>query len=210
MDVTSLLNAGTNPLIRRDSTPGSTILLDAAAVLAASTSLPTPTHSPDKTPSRRGSSGSGNNGSRTPNSSGGSGRNRTPWDAGGYSLPLTIDTKFAALAAAAGGATGGPTAAAAAGGRPAILYHHESCSPASSDIDVTDGGITPASSTYGGLSSSFGGRAHSRSQSMSLSGSQSRSHSHARSESMASTTGSDMGGGAPPSSATPMNAAQPR
>ena len=77
MDVTSLLNAGANPMIRRDSTPGSSH--DSSTV--ASTAVPTP--SPEKTSSRRTS------GTRTPN------RNRTPWDAGGYSLPLTLDTKFA-------------------------------------------------------------------------------------------------------------------
>jgi hypothetical protein len=91
MDVTSLLNAGTNPMIRRDSTPGSSF--DAftghstGTSTVASTTVPTPSQSPEKIPSGRTS------GSRTPN------RNRTPWDAGGYSLPLTLDTKFNLTAA---------------------------------------------------------------------------------------------------------------
>jgi hypothetical protein len=83
MDVTSLLNAGTNPLNRRDSlelTP--TPSIDGSTV--ASTAVPTP--SPEKSPIRRLSD------PRAP-------RNRTPWDAGGYSLPLTLDTKFVATSA---------------------------------------------------------------------------------------------------------------
>jgi len=45
---------------------------------ATSTAVPTPERSPPRRTS----------GSRSPN------RNRTPWDAGGYSLPLTLDTKL--------------------------------------------------------------------------------------------------------------------
>lgn len=80
MDVTSLLNSSSAALQQRrsdsvdSSTPSAT-----AGTTAASTAVHTP--SPDRTPSRRTS------GSRSPN------RNRTPWDAGGYSLPLSLDTK---------------------------------------------------------------------------------------------------------------------
>lgn len=85
MDVTSLLNtgAGANSLIRRDSTPGSAI----EPSTVASTTVPTP--SPDsKSPFSRRISGV------TATTGGAPSRNRTPWDAGGYSLPLTLDTKF--------------------------------------------------------------------------------------------------------------------
>ncbi|KAK3327399.1 hypothetical protein B0T19DRAFT_161957 [Cercophora scortea] len=78
MDVTSLLNSSSAALQRRDSLDSSTPSA-IGGTTAASTAVPTP--SPDRTPFRRTS------GSRSPN------RNRTPWDAGGYSLPLTIDTK---------------------------------------------------------------------------------------------------------------------
>ncbi|KAM7184743.1 hypothetical protein V8F33_012822 [Rhypophila sp. PSN 637] len=78
MDVTSLLNSSSAALQRRDSVDSSTPSATGGTT-AASTAVPTP--SPDRTPSRRTS------GSRSPH------RNRTPWDAGGYSLPLSLDTK---------------------------------------------------------------------------------------------------------------------
>jgi len=83
MDVTSLLNsssaaAAAAALQRRDSVSSSTPSATGDTT-AASTAVHTP--SPDRTPPRRTS------GSRSPS------RNRTPWDAGGYSLPLTLDTK---------------------------------------------------------------------------------------------------------------------
>ncbi|KAK3326363.1 hypothetical protein B0H66DRAFT_157454 [Apodospora peruviana] len=78
MDVTSLLNSSSAALQRRDSVDSSTPSATGGTT-AASTAVPTP--SPERTPSRRTS------GSRSPN------RNRTPWDAGGYSLPLSLDTK---------------------------------------------------------------------------------------------------------------------
>ena len=81
MDVTSLLNVSSVGLNRRDSTASSSSAPSATGdTTAASTAVPTP--SPERTlHSGRGS------GSRSP------AKNRTPWDAGGYSLPLTIDTK---------------------------------------------------------------------------------------------------------------------
>lgn len=78
MDVTSLLNSSSAALQRGESVDSSTPSATGGTT-AASTAVPTP--SPDRTPSRRTS------GSRSPN------RNRTPWDAGGYSLPLSLDTK---------------------------------------------------------------------------------------------------------------------
>ncbi|KAK0635795.1 hypothetical protein B0T17DRAFT_503299 [Bombardia bombarda] len=78
MDVTALLNSSSAALQRSDSIESSTPSATGGTT-AASTAVPTP--SPERTHSRRTS------GSRSPN------RNRTPWDAGGYSLPLTLDTK---------------------------------------------------------------------------------------------------------------------
>ncbi|KAL8288873.1 hypothetical protein RB597_000790 [Gaeumannomyces tritici] len=92
MDVTALLNSGAKlgqlsqmaqlaqlgprgePL---DLTPTPSVISNTTA---ASTGVATPP--PEKSPSRS------NSESRTPN------RSRTPWDAGGYSLPLTLDTKM--------------------------------------------------------------------------------------------------------------------
>jgi hypothetical protein len=81
MDVTSLLNSSSaaQQLQRRDSVDQTPTPSATGGTTASSTAVPTP--SPERTPSRRTS------GSRSPN------RNRTPWDAGGYSLPLTLDTK---------------------------------------------------------------------------------------------------------------------
>ncbi|KAK4453755.1 hypothetical protein QBC34DRAFT_192982 [Podospora aff. communis PSN243] len=88
MDVTSLLNsssaaaaaaAAAAALQRRDSVESSTPSATGDTT-ASSTAVPTP--SPERTPPPRRTSGS-----RSPV------RNRTPWDAGGYSLPLTLDTK---------------------------------------------------------------------------------------------------------------------
>lgn len=61
-----------------DVTPTPSVV-DGTTVCSSAVQTP----SPEATPSRRTS------GSRTPN------RSRTPWDAGGYSLPLTLDTKSA-------------------------------------------------------------------------------------------------------------------
>lgn len=77
MDVTSLLNSSSAALQRRDSI-GSSTPSATGDTTATSTAVPTP--SPGQSPSGRTS------GAVSPN------RNRTPWDAGGYSLPLTLDT----------------------------------------------------------------------------------------------------------------------
>ncbi|KAK3377885.1 hypothetical protein B0H63DRAFT_228974 [Podospora didyma] len=102
MDVTSLLNSSSVALQRRDSVASSTPSATGDTT-ATTTAVPTP--SPDRTPSRRTS------GSRSPI------KNRTPWDAGGYCLPLTLDTKSIQSAAIARPAfygespTDGPTSA---------------------------------------------------------------------------------------------------
>ncbi|KAI0134669.1 ORP1 protein [Xylariales sp. AK1849] len=83
MDVTSMLNsasAAANRETQESADPTSTPSA-VGGTTACSSAVQTP--SPESTPSRRTS------GSRTPN------RSRTPWDAGGYSLPLTLDTKMA-------------------------------------------------------------------------------------------------------------------
>ncbi|KAK3995138.1 hypothetical protein QBC44DRAFT_390399 [Cladorrhinum sp. PSN332] len=84
MDVTSLLNVscagGGLGVQRRDSIASSTPSATGDTT-ATSTAVPTP--SPERAQSRERS------GSHSPTRT----RNRTPWDAGGYSLPLTIDTK---------------------------------------------------------------------------------------------------------------------
>lgn len=83
MDVTSLLNAGSAAARREareasDPTPTPSVV-EGSTVCSSVVQTP----SPDRTPSRRTSE------CRTPS------RARTPWDAGGYSLPLTLDTKVA-------------------------------------------------------------------------------------------------------------------
>ncbi|KAH6655716.1 hypothetical protein BKA67DRAFT_246835 [Truncatella angustata] len=84
MDVTSMLNQGA-AAARREA-EGSSDLTPTPSVVDSTTvcSSAVQTPSPEQTPSRRTSDSS-----RTPN------RARTPWDAGGYSLPLTLDTKTA-------------------------------------------------------------------------------------------------------------------
>ncbi|ORY65541.1 uncharacterized protein BCR38DRAFT_200417 [Pseudomassariella vexata] len=80
MDVTALLNASSAAHRQAqgsvDQTPTPSV---ADGSITCSSTVRTP--SPEKALSRRTSE------SRTPN------RSRTPWDAGGYSLPLTLDTK---------------------------------------------------------------------------------------------------------------------
>lgn len=66
---------------RNDSTDNTPTPSATGGSTVSSTGFSTP--SPDKTPSRRTSE------SRSSSSV----RSRTPWDAGGYSLPLTLDTK---------------------------------------------------------------------------------------------------------------------
>ncbi|KAH8893392.1 hypothetical protein GQ53DRAFT_805581 [Thozetella sp. PMI_491] len=91
MDVTSLLNtssaaaaaaaaANRNSHQRSESLDQTPTPSATGGTTATNTAVPTP--SPERTPPRRTSS------SQSPN------RNRTPWDAGGYSLPLTLDTKL--------------------------------------------------------------------------------------------------------------------
>lgn len=79
MDVTSLLNTGSARLEHRTSMDQAHTPLAMDGSTPASTPFVTP--SPEKTPSRHDSE------SRVRISS------RTPWDAGGYSLPLSLDTK---------------------------------------------------------------------------------------------------------------------
>ncbi|KAK9782898.1 hypothetical protein SCAR479_01241 [Seiridium cardinale] len=83
MDVTSMLNSASAAARReaRESTGPTTTPSVVDGTTVCSSAVQTP--SPERTPSRRTSE------SRTPN------RARTPWDAGGYSLPLTLDTKVA-------------------------------------------------------------------------------------------------------------------
>lgn len=83
MDVTSMLNAG-SAAARREAREASDLTPTPSVVdgtTVCSSAVPTP--SPEAVPSRRMSD------PRTLN------RARTPWDAGGYSLPLTLDTKAA-------------------------------------------------------------------------------------------------------------------
>lgn len=90
MDVTAMLNSGAAAAAAaaaaRKETQESNNPTPAPSVVDGTTvcSSAIQTPSPDRTPSRRTSDSS-----RTPN------RARTPWDAGGYSLPLTLDTKVA-------------------------------------------------------------------------------------------------------------------
>ncbi|KAI1845096.1 hypothetical protein JX265_002818 [Neoarthrinium moseri] len=81
MDVTSMLNSASAAANReaRDSTDPTPTPSVVDGTTVCSSVVQTP--SPGSTSSRRTSE------SRTPN------RSRTPWDAGGYSLPLTLDTK---------------------------------------------------------------------------------------------------------------------
>ncbi|KAJ2901864.1 uncharacterized protein MKZ38_001297 [Zalerion maritima] len=80
MDVTSLLNTGSGAMVeRRDSIDQAHTPLVVDGTTPSTTPFPTP--SPEKTPSRRSSESCGRVGGRT------------PWDAGGYSLPLSLDTK---------------------------------------------------------------------------------------------------------------------
>ncbi|KAK4229607.1 hypothetical protein QBC38DRAFT_520030 [Podospora fimiseda] len=147
MDVTSLLNVSCGGGLgkqRRDSIASSTPSATGDTT-ATSTAVPTP--SPERAQSRE-RSGSGSP-TRT--------RNRTPWDAGGYSLPLTIDTKSI------------PTSADA---RPAFLddspiegSHTSLASPVSQGAHKLSGSRSSLSSSYS--SSSFSTANHSRISSLS-------------------------------------------
>lgn len=80
MDVTSMLNSASAAANKARASADPTTTPSAVdGTTVCSSAIQTP--SPDTTPSSRTSE------TRTPN------RARTPWDAGGYSLPLTLDTK---------------------------------------------------------------------------------------------------------------------
>ncbi|KAJ0158295.1 hypothetical protein CTA2_11916 [Colletotrichum tanaceti] len=85
MDVTSLLNAaaGKKPLIRDNSENNTTNTSPVLVFDGQKQQYHNTTSSPEKTASFR----------RTSDAR--ASRNRTPWDAGGYSLPLALDTKLA-------------------------------------------------------------------------------------------------------------------
>lgn len=80
MDVTSLLNVGSGARVeRRDSIDQAHTPSAIDGTTPSTTPFPTP--SPENPPSRRSSESRVRIGGRT------------PWDAGGYSLPLSLDTK---------------------------------------------------------------------------------------------------------------------
>ncbi|KAK4168093.1 hypothetical protein QBC43DRAFT_128083 [Cladorrhinum sp. PSN259] len=148
MDVTSLLNVscagGGLGVQRRDSIASSTPSATGDTT-ATSTAVPTP--SPERDQSR------GRSGSNSPTRT----RNRTPWDAGGYSLPLTIDTKSI------------PSPAEA---RPAFMddsptegSHTSLVSPVSQGAHKLSASRSSLSSSYS--SSSYSGTNHSRISSLS-------------------------------------------
>ena len=80
MDVTSLLNSGAGLLVEQQDSINQAQSPSVPDRMARSTT-PIGTPSPEKTPSRR------NTDLRVRI------KGRTPWDAGGYSLPLSLDTK---------------------------------------------------------------------------------------------------------------------
>jgi hypothetical protein len=139
MDLTSLLNTSTgiNPDIERESlehTP--TPSIDISTV--PSTALPTP--SPEKSPSRRLSDGRGPN------------KSRTPWDAGGYSLPLSLDTKLSPTNSRPSYYSESPLdhpASAISVVSTSSIYHSRSNSLDSSPVDlVASAAISPMTNSH--------------------------------------------------------------
>jgi hypothetical protein len=142
MDLTSLLNTSTgiNPDLDRERfehTP--TPSIDISTV--PSTALPTP--SPEKSPARQLSDG------RT---TAPANKSRMPWDAGGYSLPLSLDTKLSPTHSKPSYYSESPLdhpASAISAVSTSSIYHSRSNSLDSSPVDlVASAAISPMANPH--------------------------------------------------------------